>query len=125
MRFEHLIDGLGGQPLRGTLSTNQDDFDPAGGDGRNRINNFFSIYDVTADIDISGFYRDAAKVPPDPFVFAFVNRGPNSVTLLHDSASSAAENRMLLPSGIDFVMPANTVQLFFYDNHAQRWMLIS
>lgn len=64
---------------------------------------------------------DAAALPR-PVV---ANVGSATITLKHESASSAAANRFLCPGGVDYLLGAgNTVELV-RDSVSARWRIVS
>lgn len=54
-------------------------------------------------------------------VKVIVNAGAEDLTLAHNSGSSTADNRILVPGAIDLVVPAGGAIFLLYDESAQRW----
>ncbi len=46
-----------------------------------------------------------------------------AITLVHNSASSTSGNRILVPSGTDYAMPANSMAALLYDSTLGAWLL--
>ena len=61
-------------------------------------------------------------------VLRLVIVGSFSITLAHESASSAAENRIRTPAGVDLVFSASATSagaLLYYDSTTERWRVLS
>lgn len=50
-----------------------------------------------------------------------INVSVNNIVIRHESASSSANNRIILPGGVDRIVVPNTDAIFFYDDAAKRW----
>lgn len=104
---------------------NTNDYDVDGG-GAN-ANVVFSETDA-AGSTITGL--DAAAMTIEGFFIAgkvlrFCNIGPTgALTFAHQSASSLAANRLILPGGVSLVLPVGSSTSFIYDDNAQRWRYI-
>lgn len=59
-------------------------------------------------------------------IILVVNVGGHAITLAHDSASSLAANRIVVPSASNLVLGANGGSTFmFYDTISSRWRAIT
>lgn len=57
----------------------------------------------------------------DGRLLIIVNVGSNGITFAHQSASSAAANRIIAGTLVDFTLSADDTALFIYDGTTQRW----
>lgn len=57
-------------------------------------------------------------------VRVLVNVGSNTITLVHQSASSTAGNRFLVSFGSDYLIAANAAAVIVYDGTTSRWRVI-
>jgi hypothetical protein len=96
-----------------TLSTNQDDYSVAAV-GVLKVN-------CTADFNLSGIANGAAN----RLLFLENRTGStNVITVLHDSASSAAANRVLSHTGTDFPVRPGQVTPLLYNATDSRWYVV-
>jgi hypothetical protein len=62
---------------------------------------------------------------PNGEIFTLLNvDATDTLLILHDSASSTAANRFLLPNSLPLQVPPRCAALFSYDDTSQRWRLI-
>lgn len=75
---------------------------------------------------LSGFEPRAAGADNDGQMLLVTNRHDvDSLTLLHDSASSAAGNRILCPGNQDYILGPRTSVTLRYDGSTQAWRMIA
>lgn len=78
---------------------------------------------TTSPVTVTGFNQYPAGDTSNPTQrkVNIVNRGPDSITLRHQNASSSAANRMIFPDSDDFVIPAGGSAIIEYVPNASRW----
>jgi hypothetical protein len=69
--------------------------------------------------EITGFAAAA-----DGRAVLLVNVGSNNITLKHQSTSSTAANRIIVPWAGDCIIPADSAATIAYDNTTARWRVI-
>ncbi|MDB5630592.1 MAG: hypothetical protein JWQ51_2932 [Tardiphaga sp.] len=104
---------LGGVVAPPRITANQNDFAPAGLAAA-------SVLQLTTDAarSLSGLAGGA-----EGRVVSVLNVGAQSLTLLDESASSAAANRFAL--GVNVTIPAKQAALLRYDGSAARWFALT
>jgi hypothetical protein len=87
------------------LAARADDYGPTGWNTATHVRQ-----DVTGDQSISGFATAVVvgSVLPVQTKYLLNISTTNTLTLLHDSAFSSADNRIRCPGGVDFVMPPSS-----------------
>ena len=94
------------------ITANQNDYNPGTGD-------IFRL-DANAARDITGVLAGS-----DGQAILLVNIGSHAITLKHQSASSSANNRVVVPWAGDYVMAADGgAALLVYFTAANRWRVI-
>jgi hypothetical protein len=93
------------------ITANQNDYAGATAD----INRLSS----DAARDITGFSGGA-----DGKTLVLVNVGSNTITLKHQSTSSTAANRIIVPWAADYILAADGAAVLVYDNTTSRWRVI-
>ncbi len=93
------------------ITSNQNDYAGATAD----INRLSS----DAARDITGFSGGA-----DGKTLVLVNVGSNTITLKHQSTSSTAANRIIVPWAADYILAADGAAVLVYDNTTSRWRVI-
>ena len=93
------------------ITSNQNDYAGATAD----INRLSS----DAARDITGFSGGA-----DGKTILLVNVGSNTITLKHQSTSSTAANRIIVPWAADYILAADGAAVLVYDNTTSRWRVI-
>jgi hypothetical protein len=87
------------------LAARADDYGPSGWNTATHVRQ-----NVTGDQEISGFATAVVvgSVLPVKTKYLLNISTTNTLTLLHDSAFSSADNRIRCPGGVDFVMPPSS-----------------
>lgn len=95
-------------------ATDQNNFDPTSFAGTNILR-----LAPTAAITISGMLGGVGSGGSERELV--VNISSFSVTLLHESASSSAANRFILPGGRSLILGPGRAVEFYYDTTSSRW----
>jgi hypothetical protein len=79
------------------------------------------IVRLTSDAarDITGFVAGTSGQ-----IVLLVNVGSSTITLRHQSASSTAANRMIVPWASDYLLDAGYAALLVYDGTTSRWRIV-
>ena len=99
------------------IASSQNNYAPAGWSAATHAR----ISATAANFSITGF-DDAATVTTKRVINV---GGTHAITLLNANVGSAAENRMLLPGGIDYVLNIGATVDLWYDPTSARWRLVS
>lgn len=72
---------------------------------------------------ITGFAMDDAS-DNDGRVLRIINVGAQDITMAHEGAASAAENRLRCPGSVDFTVVGNGSCTVWYDTDSTRWRVL-
>jgi hypothetical protein len=98
------------------ITSNQNDYAPLGWDSA-----FCLRLSTDATRDLTGI---VAPNPAAGRLLFIVNVGSNDITLLHENASSTAENRFLFSGASDVTLTTLSTLLLYYDSIAERWIAL-
>jgi hypothetical protein len=115
----YLIQKTGRNPFRldpATIATDQNNYNPTDW-GRDVTDVFLNS---SADVTITGF-EENGFVDMDEVIIT--NNGSNDITIAHDSASSTANNRVLIEGGAPVILQPNGVTSIIRDGTANQWRL--
>lgn len=98
------------------LTVSQNDYNPPGLAAANTIRQ-----DATANVQLTGLQGGTMG----RLLMLLNVSSANTITLVHDSASSAATNRFILPSSVNLVINANSAVILRYDGTNLRWRVVS
>jgi hypothetical protein len=98
------------------LTTSQNNYAPTGGGGA-------SVWRISATtpVNITGLAVGQA----DGDVYVITNVGSSTITLVHESASSTAANRLSCPGADSIVLATLSTAMFIYDGTAARFRCIA
>ena len=104
------VTALSFAPVRpAAITVSQNNYAPGAG-------NLFYIT-ATGGVNITG-----AVAGVDGFVECFVNVGSNTITFMHQSASSTAANRFINGPALDVVLVTEQAVCYVYDATQTRWL---
>lgn len=103
------------------ITTDEDDYSlPA------HPNEAFIIrLDTDGNHTISGFDIDVDDEAEVDDAYMLVNIGSNDVILGHQDTGSAAENRIISPTGADYTLNSDETCLIWYDDDTSRWRILN
>ncbi len=105
---------------RAQILANQDDYQLAPNNAQRGVVILDSdaAYNITGIDSSFGFSQDGERI-------TLINRGSFNLTLTDEDAASAAANRFISPSGVDYILgPNESCEIYYLDDGTDRWLIL-